>query len=83
MSDLALHSSLRALMEANGPVRAATATLLGWTGRKDMVRPLSLVTRDPDPIVAKAADRAIASLGQTSVGEELRSRLPSTLGGGR
>lgn len=83
MSDLALHSSLRALMEANGPVRAATATLLGWTGRKDMVRPLSLVTRDPDPMVAKAADKAIASLGQTSVGEELRSRLPSTLGGGR
>lgn len=76
MSDLALHSSLRALMEANGPVRAATATLLGWTGRKDMVRPLSLVSRDPDPSVAKAAEKAIASLGQTAAVEKIRSMLP-------
>jgi HEAT repeat protein len=77
MSDLAMHSTVRALMEANAPARAATATLLGWTGRKEMVRPLMIVARDTDPSVVAAAEKAIASLGQTAAADELRGMIPN------
>jgi HEAT repeat protein len=83
ISDLALHSALRALMEANASVRAATATLLGWTGRKEMVRPLMIVLKDSDPTVIAAAERAIASLGQTAAADELRGMIPSLDGQSR
>lgn len=76
MSELALRSTLRALMEATAPVRAATATLLGWSGRRDMVRPLLLVMRDADPTVSEAATQAIAGMGPVAV-EELCTSIPS------
>jgi HEAT repeat protein len=75
MSQLALHSTLRALMEATAPVRAATATLLGWSGRRDMVRPLLLVLRDSDAGVAEAAAQAIAGMGPVAM-EEMCNILP-------
>jgi HEAT repeat protein len=75
MSQLALHSTLRALMEATAPVRAATATLLGWSGRRDMVRPLLLVLRDADAGVTEAAAHAIAGMGPVAM-EEMCNILP-------
>lgn len=75
MGELALRSTLRALMEASAPVRAATATLLGWSGRRDMVRPLLLALRDVDAGVADAAARAITSMGPVAM-EEMCNILP-------
>lgn len=76
MGELALRSTLRALVEATAPVRAATSTLLGWSGRRDMVRPLLLVLRDADAGVAEAAAQAIAGMGPIAM-EEVCKILPS------
>ncbi len=75
MSELVLREALRALMEANATVRAATATMLGWTRRRDMLRPLLLALRDVEPFVKEAAERAILSLGNVGA-EELCTMLP-------
>lgn len=75
MSELVLREALRALMEANANVRAATATLLGWTRRRDMLRPLLLALRDVEPSVKEASEKAVLSLGNVGA-EELCTMLP-------
>lgn len=58
-----VRSSVRALLEAEPPARAAAALLLGWSGRRDVIRPLVLALGDSHPEVAQAAGRAVAALG--------------------
>jgi HEAT repeat protein len=59
-----VRSMLRALMEATPPVREATAALLGWTGRKEMLRPLVLTLGDADAQVKEAAAQAILGMAE-------------------
>jgi hypothetical protein len=61
---MAVRSSLRALMEATPPVRQATAALIGWTGRREMLRPLLLGLGDVDASVVEATGRAILQMGE-------------------
>lgn len=75
MSELVIREALRALMEANAGVRAATATLLGWTRRRDMLRPLLLALRDSESQVREASENAVLSLGNVGA-EELCNMLP-------
>lgn len=57
-----VRSMTRALMEATPPVREATAALLGWLGKLELVRPLVLVLGDSDSSVAEAAAQALLDL---------------------
>ena len=65
---VAVRSSLRALMEATPPVRQATAALIGWTGRREMLRPLLLGLGDVDASVVEATGRAILQMGEPALG---------------
>ncbi len=67
LDEVAVRSSLRALMEATPPVRQATAALIGWTGRREMLRPLLLGLGDVDASVVEATGRAILQLGEPAV----------------
>lgn len=71
LDEMAVRSSLRALMEATPPVRQATAALIGWTSRKEMVRPLLLALGDSDAGVAEATAQAFLGMrfdgGETGV----------------
>ncbi len=57
-----VRSMTRALMEATPPVREATAALLGWLGKLELVRPLVLVLGDSDSSVAESASQALLDL---------------------
>lgn len=67
LDEMTIRSSLRALMEASPPVRQATAALLGWTGRRELLRPLLLALGDSDPGVAEAAGAALLSSGEDTL----------------
>jgi HEAT repeat protein len=67
LDENAVRSMLRALMEATPPVREATAALLGWTGRTEMIRPLVLALGDSDPSVQEAAAQALLGMDQGEV----------------
>lgn len=67
LDEMAVRSSLRALMEATPPVRQATAALIGWTGRREMLRPLLLGLGDVDASVVEATGRAILQMGDAAV----------------
>jgi HEAT repeat protein len=67
LDEMALRSSLRALLEANAPVRQATAALLGWAGRKEMLRPLVLALGDADNNVSETTGQAILKMGLDSL----------------
>lgn len=62
LDETAVRSMLRALMEATPPVREATAALLGWTGRLEMIRPLVLALGDADANVREASAQALLAL---------------------
>jgi len=62
LDENAVRSMLRALMEATPAVREATAALLGWTGQKEMLRPLVLALGDSDAGVQEAAGQAILGM---------------------
>jgi HEAT repeat protein len=67
LDEMTVRSSLRALMEASPPVRQATAALLGWTGRRELLRPLLLALGDSDPGVAEAAGAALLGQGEETL----------------
>jgi HEAT repeat protein len=67
LDEMAVRSSLRALMEATPPVRQATAALIGWTGRREMLRPLLLGLGDVDPSVVDTTGRAILQMGEPAL----------------
>lgn len=67
LDEMTVRSSLRALMEASAPVRAATAALLGWTGRRELLRPLLLALGDSDASVAEAAGAALLNSGEETL----------------
>lgn len=67
LDEIAVRSSLRALMEATPPVRQATAALIGWTGRREMLRPLLLGLGDVDASVVEATGRAILQMGEAAL----------------
>jgi HEAT repeat protein len=67
LDEMTVRSSLRALMEASAPVRAATAALLGWTGRRELLRPLLLALGDSDTSVAEAAGAALLNAGEETL----------------
>ena len=67
LDEIAVRSSLRALMEATPPVRQATAALIGWTGRREMLRPLLLGLGDVDASVVEATGRAILQMGDAAL----------------
>jgi HEAT repeat protein len=58
---------LRALMEATPAVREATAALLGWSGRPEMLRPLVLALGDADASVQAAAAQALLGMDSGDV----------------
>ncbi len=62
LDEMAVRSMLRALMEATPAVREATAALLGWTGRLEMIRPLVLALGDADASVQEAAGQALLGM---------------------
>lgn len=63
LDEMAVRSSLRALLEATPKVRQATAALLGWTGKREMLRPLMLALGDSDPNVRETTGQAILHMG--------------------
>jgi HEAT repeat protein len=67
LDEMAVRSSLRALMEATPPVRQATAALIGWTMRREMLRPLLLGLGDVDAGVVDATSRAILQMGDAAL----------------
>lgn len=67
LDEMTVRSSLRALMEASAPVRQATAALLGWTGRRELLRPLLLALGDSDTTVAEAAGAALLNAGEDTL----------------
>lgn len=67
LDEMAVRSSLRALMEATPPVRQATAALIGWTGRREMLRPLLLGLGDVDTSVVESTGRAILQMGNAAL----------------
>ena len=67
LDEMAIRSSLRALLEATPPVRQATAALLGWTGRREMLRPLVLALGDADSNVSETTGLAIVQMGIDAV----------------
>jgi HEAT repeat protein len=73
LDENALRSMLRALMEATPPVREATAALLGWSGRLEMIRPLVLALGDADASVQESAAQAL--LGMDSGEAALQSLI--------
>lgn len=62
LDENAIRSTVRALMEATPPVREATAALLGWLGKLEMVRPLVLALGDSDAAVSEAAAQALIAI---------------------
>lgn len=76
LDEMAIRSSLRALMEATPPVRQATAALIGWSGRVEMTRPLLLALADSDAGVAHTTGLALLDLGVPSL-TALTDMLPS------
>lgn len=62
LDEMTVRSMLRALMEATPPVRQATAALLGWTGKTEMLRPLLLALGDADGSVQEAAAQALLDM---------------------
>lgn len=67
LDEMAIRSSLRALLEATPPVRQATAALLGWTGRREMLRPLVLALGDADRNVGETTGQAILQMGVEAI----------------
>lgn len=67
LDEMAVRSSLRALLEATPPVRQATAALLGWTGRREMLRPLVLALGDADKSVSETTGQAILQMGVEAI----------------
>ena len=67
LDEMAIRSSLRALLEATPPVRQATAALLGWTGRREMLRPLVLALGDADKNVGETTGQAILQMGHDAL----------------
>ena len=67
LDEMAVRSSLRALLEATPPVRQATAALLGWTGRREMLRPLVLALGDADRNVGETTGQAILQMGVEAI----------------
>lgn len=67
LDEMAIRSSLRALLEATPPVRQATAALLGWTGRREMLRPLVLALGDADKNVGETTGQAILQMGHDAI----------------
>jgi len=67
LDEMAVRSSLRALLEATPPVRQATAALLGWTGRREMLRPLVLALGDADKNVSETTGQAIMQMGPDAI----------------
>ncbi len=67
LDEMAVRSSLRALLEATPPVRQATAALLGWTGRREMLRPLVLALGDADKNVSETTGQAILQMGNDAL----------------
>lgn len=57
-----VRSMLRALMEATPAVREATAALLGWSGRLEMIRPLVLALGDADASVQESSAQALLGM---------------------
>lgn len=62
LDENAVRSMLRALMEATPAVREATAALLGWSGRLEMIRPLVLALGDADASVQESAAQALLGM---------------------
>ena len=67
LDEMAVRSSLRALLEATPSVRQATAALLGWTGRREMLRPLVLALGDADKTVSETTGQAILQMGHDAL----------------
>lgn len=67
LDEMAVRSSLRALLEATPPVRQATAALLGWTGRREILRPLVLALGDADRNVGETTGQAILQMGVEAI----------------
>ncbi|MDW8281492.1 MAG: HEAT repeat domain-containing protein [Myxococcales bacterium] len=82
LSELALRSTIRALLEASPDARAAAATLLRFSGHPGVVRPLVLALLDQHQAVATAAEETLATLGDAAV-EVLCDLLPDLDAAGR
>jgi HEAT repeat protein len=75
LSEPALRSTIRALLEANPDARPNAAALLGWSGRREAIRPLCLALCDQHADVAVAAGQALVGLGAAAI-EVLCDLLP-------
>lgn len=82
LSELAVRSMIRALLEANPEARAAAALLLRFSGRRDVVRPLILALLDHSEEVARAAGDSLTHLGAAAL-QTICDLLPEMDAAGR